>query len=84
MTLDQLLANRNALLSLICILGFVVAMNLPLLFPTAIGKMFEREAKSWGRALQGSNEASARKAKELADLHKQVEDLQKPPSQPEE
>jgi hypothetical protein len=77
MNWNQLIANPAALISLLCIVGFVLAINLPLLFPTAIGKMFEREAKTWSKALQGGTEASNRNKKQMDDLHQQIQELQK-------
>lgn len=82
MNLDQLLANPAALISLLCIVGFVIAINLPLLFPVGMAKIFEREAKTWSKALQGGSDVTERNAKQMEDLHKQVEDLQKPSGDP--
>jgi hypothetical protein len=83
MNLTQILSNPTALVSLLCIVGFVVAVNLPLLFPIGLGKIFEREAKTWSKALRNGSDVSERNAKQIDDLHKQVEDLKKPPTTPE-
>lgn len=82
MNLNQLLANPAALISLLCIVGFVIAINLPLLFPVGMAKIFEREAKTWSKALRGGSDVTERNAKQMEDLHKQVEDLQKPAGDP--
>jgi hypothetical protein len=83
MNLTQILSNPTALVSLLCIVGFVVAVNLPLLFPIGLGKIFEREARTWSKALRNGSDVSERNAKQIDDLHKQVEDLKKPPTTPE-
>jgi len=83
MNLTQILSNPTALVSLLCIVGFVVAVNLPLLFPLGLGKMFEREARTWSKALRNGADVSERNAKQMDDLHKQVEELKKPPTTPE-
>lgn len=82
MNFQQLLANPAALISLLCIVGFVIAINLPLLFPVGMAKIFEREAKTWSKVLQGGTDVSARNQKQIDELHKQVEDLKKPNDNP--
>jgi hypothetical protein len=84
MTLDQILANRSALVALICIVGFVVAVNLPLLFPIGMGKFFEREARTWGKAIQAGADVRRRNEQQQDELHRQVEQLKPPSDSPEE
>lgn len=75
MNLEELFANPNRLIALLCIIGFVLALNLPLLFPIGLGKLFEREAKTWNKALKGGTDISAKNTAQLDELHKKVEEL---------
>lgn len=73
--MEQLLSNPGRLLALVGILAFVILLNLPLLFPQGLGKMFEREAKTWSKALKGGTDISAQNTAQMDELHKQVEEL---------
>jgi len=75
MNLTELWANPNRAIALFVILGFVLAINLPLLFPTGLSKYFEREAKIWGKALRGGSDIAEKKKAQLDELHKKVEEL---------
>jgi hypothetical protein len=75
MNLEELLANPNRLIALLCIIGFVLAINLPLLFPVGLGKLFEREAKVWGKALRGGSDVAEKNKAQIDELHRQVEAL---------
>jgi hypothetical protein len=73
--MEQLLSNPGRLMALVGILAFVILLNLPLLFPKGLGKMFEREAKTWSKALKGGTDISAQNTAQMDELHKQVEEL---------
>ncbi len=84
MNWTELLQNPTALIALICIVGFVIGINLPLLFPMGLGKLFEREAKTWSKALRNGADISQQNANNLDELHRQVEALKQPPKPPDE
>ena len=84
MTLDQLLSNPGRLIALVCIVGFVLAINLPLFFPLGLSKMFEREATSWGKALRGGSDVAKQNDDRLDELHRQVEEFKSKPAEKKE
>ena len=73
--MDDLLSDPKRLLALLCIVGLVLGLNAPLFFSGGLGKMFEREAKVWGKALQGGADVRKRREAELAELHDRVRKL---------
>lgn len=85
MSFDQLLANPPALAAVACIAGFVVIINLPLLLvPLGLGRLFEREARTWGKAIQAGADVRRRNDDQVDELHRRVEGLDKAPDQPQE
>lgn len=85
MSFEQLLANPPALAALACIVGFVVAVNLPLLLvPRGLGKLFGREARTWGKVIRAGADARKRNDDQVDELHRRVEQLDPAPDQTQE
>ena len=75
MNLEELFANPTRLIALLCIVGFVLAINLPLLFPVGLSKFFGREAQVWGKVLRGGSDVAEKNTAQIDELHRQVESL---------
>ncbi len=81
--MDKLLSNPQSLLALLCIVALVIG-NLALFGAVGKSKLFQEQARVWGKALSGGAEGRKRQNDQLDELHQRVQQLQKPPANDEE
>jgi len=69
-------SNPRALIAVLCIVGLVLAVNLPLL-SLMLGKQnkISNEAAKWGKALQGGQQARRHQDAQTDELHRLVNQI---------
>ncbi|MBI3241662.1 MAG: hypothetical protein HYZ49_05150 [Chloroflexi bacterium] len=73
--MDKLLSNPQALIALLCVAGLVIGINLALFSALGQGKVLQKQAEIWGKAIGGGAEIRKQQNSQLDELHQRVQQL---------
>ncbi len=73
--MDDLLANPQKLLALLCIAGLVIGVNAALFSALLHRQASQQQASKWFQAVSGGREARQRQNEQLNELHQRVQKL---------